>query len=209
MQVAAVDNQYAAAKRGRRRGFSSATSDSSNSYGSSGSITISGRQFDRVLERRHGISARPRRQRLCIAEHPQHIMRIGVGVEGHPRLFPDRDQKTRSRSFAPYARAAASIPLTLSVISLASAASLRFPTEHPAQAQDRFDPRPGTVRGYVVNTGIPAARIRSTSSRRFLFSVCNHQLRARASRLRRCRDSWCPPTFGIDATAATARRRTW
>ena len=91
--------------------------------------------------------------------------------------------------------------ITLSVISLAIAAACA--SRLSARPNRRIDSTaPGTVRGYVVNTGIPAARIRSTSSRRFSSALA---ITNSGSSLMIARTSGflVPPTFVTDATAAT------
>ena len=44
---------------------------------------------ERLLDRRPWITFASRRVDVVEADHPQHVVRIGVGVEGHPRVLPD------------------------------------------------------------------------------------------------------------------------
>ncbi len=64
-------------------------------------------------------------------------MRVGVGVEGHPRLLPDRAENSEPQ-FAPHAKRRLDSADAQRDF-LGQCRSLRLATEHPSQSQDRFD----------------------------------------------------------------------
>src|ERR1700689_1483689 len=102
MQVASADYQQAATKRGWQKSLQLGDVGLVELVGLVGKDHDIGTAFDRFLERRGRIALARRRVDVVVAEHPQHVMRVRVGVERHPRLLPYRTENAQPQ-LAPYA----------------------------------------------------------------------------------------------------------
>src|SRR5579862_2242154 len=137
MQVAAADYQHAAAERGRQERLQLGDVRLIEGVWLVGKYDDIRTEFDRVLEGRDGIALTRRRENVIVAEHPQHVMRVGVGVERHPRLLPDRAENAEPQ-FAPHAERRLDTAHAERDF-LGKRGRLLLATEHAAQSQDRFD----------------------------------------------------------------------
>src|SRR5271156_3522700 len=137
MQVAAADYQHAAAERGRHESLDLGDVGFVEGIRLVGKYDDVGAAFDGFLERGRGIALAGGGVDVVVTEHPEHVVRVGVAVEGHPRLLPYRAEDAQSQ-LAPYAeRGLDAADAERDLLGQPGGGSLA--TQHAAQAQDRFN----------------------------------------------------------------------